>query len=305
MFGQKTYPTGKLLGRSLFGAFLLLLLPADKPVEAQDASSLNVAPVPNVKPAATQDQPEATALELGVPVEREIGPAQKHVFRLVLTPGQFIKVEVKQLSVEVRMSLVRPDGKTIPVLESFLHDPLVHFERVADLAGTYRVELFTRSKVPTGRYEIRLAEMRPAAENDRTLEEAQELVEKAMVLMRNDQYAETVPLWTRVIELRERVLGPESLEVAEAVDSLGSAYEQMSDYASAEPLLQRVLTIKQKIHGAAHPAVAEALRELADLYIAKGDYLPAEEMLQKALGIFERTRVETINLASLLQRLGD
>ncbi|HJZ81842.1 MAG TPA: CHAT domain-containing tetratricopeptide repeat protein [Pyrinomonadaceae bacterium] len=242
---------------------------------------------------------------MGAPVEREIASGQKHLYQLTLMPGQFIKVEVRQLSAEVRISLIPPDGKTIPVLDSFLHDPLVHVERVVDQAGTYRVEIYTRSKVPTGRYEIRLAELRPATENDRALEEAQESLEKAMVLMRTDKFTQAAPLWTRVIELRERVLGPDSLEVAEALSSLGVVYEHMSDYASAEPLLQRALRIKEKIRGPEHPAVADLLRSLGDLYLSKGDDVQAEELLQKARGIFERTQAETINLAALLRQLGE
>src|SRR5215813_4072918 len=279
------------------------LLSAGWTVEAQSAPNASASDPP--KSTITQNQQEPTSLELGAPVEREIASGQKHLYQLTLMPGQFIKVVVRQLSAEVRISLIPPDGKTIPVLDSFLHDPLVHVERVVDQAGTYRVEIYTRSKVPTGRYEIRLAELRPATENDRALEEAQESLEKAMVLMRTDKFTQAAPLWTRVIELRERVLGPDSLEVAEALSSLGVVYEHMSDYASAEPLLQRALRIKEKIRGPEHPAVADLLRSLGDLYLSKGDDVQAEELLQKARGIFERTQAETINLAALLRQLGE
>jgi len=258
------------------------------------------------QPEATQNAAESTTLELGVPIERELAAGQKHSYQITLARGQFIKVEIKQLSVEVRVSLTQPDGKTIPVVDIFLHQPLTDFERVVELSGVYRLEVFTRAKSPTGRYEIRLAELHPSTEKDRALQEARESVEKAIVNMRAGRYVQAIPLWQRTVEIREKVLGPEDLTVAEALSSLGTSYELIGDYASAEPLLQRALRIKEKIHGPEHPAVADQIRELGDLYLAKGDYLQAEEMLQKALGIFERTgETETINVSALLQRLGD
>src|SRR6186997_427928 len=68
--------------------------------------------------AATQNPTESTTLELGVPIERELAAGQKHSYQITLAQGQFIKVEIKQLSVEVRVSLTQPDGKTIPVVDN-------------------------------------------------------------------------------------------------------------------------------------------------------------------------------------------
>ena len=203
--------------------------------------------------AATQNAAESTTLEVGVPIERELAAGQKHSYQITLAQGQFIKVEIKQLSVEVRVSLIQPDGKTIPVVDIFLHQPVTDLERVVELPGVYRLEVFTRAKSPTGRYEIRVAELRPPTENDRALQEARESVEKAIVDMRAGRYVQAIPLWQRTAEIRERVLGPENLRVAEALSSLGTSYERIGDYASAEPLLQRALKIKEKIHGPEHP----------------------------------------------------
>lgn len=283
--------------RLLLGLCVCALVPWPG-VHLVDAENLNL--------TVQQNPAESTTLELGVPIERELAAGQKHSYQITLAQGQFIKVEIKQLSVEVRISLIQPDGKTIPVVDIFLHQPMTDFERVVELAGVYRLEVFTRAKSPTGRYEIRLAELRPPTENDRALQEARESVEKAMVTMRAGRYVQAIPLWQRTVEIREKVLGPEDIRVAEALSSLGTSYELIGDYASAEPLLQRALKIKEKIHGPEHPAVADQIRELGDLYLAKGDYLRAEEMLEKALGIFERTgKTENINVAALLQRLGD
>jgi len=257
-----------------------------------------------IKPA-TQN-PEPATLQLGTPVAREIGPGQKHSYQTTLVQGQYLRVEIKQLGIDVRASLIQPNGTAIPVLSMFVRAPAVMFERVVDATGIYRIDLFTRAKAASGRYEILLADIHAATKSDLELEQARELVDQAMDDLRNDKSSEAIPLWKQALEIRERNLGPDNLEVAETLLSLGTSYQNVGDYVTTEALFRRALKIKEKLFGPETPGVADIYRSLGDLYELKGDYAQAEESLQKAVAIFERTRqMDSINASFALQLLGD
>jgi hypothetical protein len=172
-----------------------------------------------------QNGREFIPLELGKPVERELAEGQEHTYQIMLAEGQYVRVEIRQLGMEVRVSLQQPDGKTILVRDMFVRNPQIAFERVAESSGTYRLDVYARTKAPTGRYEIRVAELRPATEDEHALQQARKSSEEFMQLQRGGKYVESRPFLIRALEIRERVLGPEDLEVAETLEHLANNYE--------------------------------------------------------------------------------
>lgn len=291
--------------------FLLLFIPiwiqSSNCLSAQESGGH---PTPTQSPppqnTGAQNSQEVTTLESGVPIEREFAEGQKHSYQITLAEGQYIRVEIKQLGMDVRVSLQPPDSKIISIIDIPQSKPEVAFEWVAESTGIYRLDLYARTKAPTGRYEIRLAQLRPATEDERALQQSRNLFAEFFQLHRDGKYLEARPLLIRALEIRERVLGPEHLEVAETLGHLGNNYTLTGDYASAEPIRQRALKIKEKLYGPDHPEVAGMLQYLGNFYNEKGDYLKAEEMFHKALGIFEKTRrTESITVASVLANLGD
>jgi CHAT domain-containing protein len=175
---------------------------------------------------------------------------------------------------------------------------------VAETSGDLRLEVYTRAKA-TGRYEIRLAELRAATENDRALHQARKFFLAYARLRDEARFAEArVPL-ERALEIRERVLGPDDLLVAETLGTLAIAYKSTGDYASAEPLKLRALRIMEKALGPNHPRVARELTGLGGFYREMGDELKAEEMYRRSFAIFERIgQTENPVVATLLNDLG-
>jgi CHAT domain-containing protein/Tfp pilus assembly protein PilF len=253
-----------------------------------------------------QNTQDVTTLEPGKRIERELSGGQKHNYEIALTKGQYIRVDIKPQGIDVGVSLQTPGRKEIVVFAALgiVQDAIIH--RVAESSGIHRVNIYARAKAPAGRYEIRLAELRPATENDLALQQARELLEEIIPLHREGRYSEARPLLIRALEIRERAAGPDSRGVAEVLGALATNHQATGDYANAEPLLERSLKIVEKVHGPEHHDVAHELRRLGLFYYRKGDYLKAEERLQKALAIFEKTdQTENINVPSLLGSLGD
>jgi CHAT domain-containing protein len=253
-----------------------------------------------------RDAQPLTTLAAGVPVERELAQGERHGYQLALAEGQYFKIIIKQFDLSVRVSLAQPDGESYFVIDIPQRTPEVVVERVAESSGLYRLDVIARTKAPTGQYEIRVVEVRPATADEGALQQARDLFRRQLALNREGKYAEALPLMTRVLEIRERVLGPESLEVAETMGFLAADYTLVGDYAGAELLQLRVLEIKRKAFGPDAPEVASETRSLGVLYYNKGDYLKAEEMLRKALSIFAAARqTENLTVASSYTYLGN
>ena len=249
---------------------------------------------------------EVTTLELGKPIERELAGGQKHTYQVLLSEGQFLRIEIKQYSIYVGATLHLPDGKTLPAFDPVGNTQEPSFGLIAESSGIYRLDLYAGSKAPPGRYEIRIAELRIANQGDQALQEARKLYKEFFRLNREGRFLEARPLMTRALEIRERVLGPDHFLVATTLEYLAANHSQTGDYGSAVALRERAVKIKEKIRGPVHPDVAFALHGLGIAYQEKGDYLKAHEMFQRALSIYEKVnQTENLNVASLLVYLGD
>lgn len=110
-------------------------------------------------PRPTGDQ----ALELGRPVERTISAGEIHPYRIALDTGQFLRVDVEQLAIDVVVTVVGPDGEQIAEVDgptgSF---GLETVELAAEETGDYRLEVRPwedpdSKQAPSGRYKILLA----------------------------------------------------------------------------------------------------------------------------------------------------
>jgi CHAT domain-containing protein/Tfp pilus assembly protein PilF len=255
--------------------------------------------------ATTDSAQEIIALEAGKTVERKIAGGQRHLYRIPVLEGQYLKVEIRPRGTDVGVLMQSPGGeKTQPYVPFGNDQEVLVMGWVAETSGDLRLEVYTRAKA-TGRYEIRLAELRAATENDRALHQARKFFLEYTRLRGEARFAEArVPL-RRALEIRERVLGPDDLLVAETLGTLASAYESTGDYASAEPLKLRALRIMEKALGPDHLRVARALTGLGGFYREMGDELKAEEMYRRSLAVFEKIgQTENPVVATLLNDLG-
>jgi CHAT domain-containing protein/Tfp pilus assembly protein PilF len=254
---------------------------------------------------ATRDAPEVITLESGKPVERELSGGQRHVYRIPVVEGQYLKVEIRPRGTDVGVVLQPPSGeKTQPYVPFGNDQEVLVMGWVAETPGDVRLEVYTRAKA-TGRYEIRLAELRAATEDDRALHQARKFFLEYTRLRGEARFAEArVPL-ERALEIREKVLGPDDLLVAETLGFLAATYQTTGDYASAEPLKLRALRIMEKALGPENPRVARVLTALGGFYLEMGDKQKAEEMYRRSLAVFEKMgQTENPVVATLLNDLG-
>lgn len=110
-----------------------------------------------------------TALSANAPVERTLGPSQTHEFTVILEENSFIQFVVEQQGIDVVVKTFAPDGRSLGEFDSPNgNDGPEHVSLVASAAGTYRITVSPLDPAGTnsGRYQIKILEMRQATEQE-------------------------------------------------------------------------------------------------------------------------------------------
>jgi hypothetical protein len=112
---------------------------------------------------------EWESLTPGHPIEREISSARSHSYRIALDAGKYLRVHVEQRGIDVTVALLTPDGKM--VAESKSDNGNFGPETVSMIAGEpVEIRLEVRGpdwEAPSGRYEVKISDLRMATEQDR------------------------------------------------------------------------------------------------------------------------------------------
>ena len=286
---------------ALLATFCAVLTNARNPVPRRIAQS-------DGSPQASREkQEEIILLEPGKPIERELAGGQRHKYQIVLSEGQHMKVEIREKGISVGATLQLPDGSTTNPWSPFGGGQEVKaIGQVAESPGNYRIDVYALAKVPAGRYEIQLSELRQATETDLALHRARKLFTEYIRLRDQGKWSEARPLLIQALEIREKVLGPDDLLVVNTLNYLADSYYYTGDYSDAEPLSLRALKIREKVLGPDHPALANDLLEMSVEYQDRGDYFKAEELQQRAWGILQRASLtETADAAGILEGLAN
>ena len=132
--------------------------PGSPPVHASDA-----------KRGAAQSAEESQLLEPGKPIERELSGGRSHFYKITMTSGQYFQIAVKQMGIDVLVALYTPDGKKIDYVDSaHATEGSETISAIAEAAGAYMVEARSAEKTAqTGRYEIKVEELRAATAEDK------------------------------------------------------------------------------------------------------------------------------------------
>ena len=253
---------------------------------------------------------EVTKLQLTKPIEREISHGQTHIYEIAVAARQFVGVTLQQTGVDTTERLLGPDKQLIAEFDSECRpqsEERVDF--VAETAGLYRVEVQGKFKGSVGRYEIRLAEIRPATEQDRALHEAHRLSTVALVTFRAGKYDQARTYAEQALAIAEKAVPPDHIYIAYLLNELGNIQREKGEYAKAEVSLQRALAINDKQLGVDDPQTVDSITRLGLVYRSRGDYAKALRMLQQALESTERllgtehpklvsslTNIETVHL---------
>ncbi|HEU4388727.1 MAG TPA: hypothetical protein VFV34_13075, partial [Blastocatellia bacterium] len=111
---------------------------------------------------------EVRPLEAGKPVERELAGGDTHRYAVSLSAGIFLHAIVDQRGIDVVVAAFAVDGKKIIELDSpnGSQGP-EHIYWIAEIPGQYQLEVRSlNNNAATGRYEVKVMEMRLATDED-------------------------------------------------------------------------------------------------------------------------------------------
>jgi CHAT domain-containing protein/Tfp pilus assembly protein PilF len=252
---------------------------------------------------AAQSAEEDLSLEPGKPIERELSGGQSHFYRITMTPGQYLRITVSQRGVDALVALFTPDGKKIGEVDS--EQATVGTETVsaiAEGAGAYRVEARSVEKTAkTGRYEIKVEELREATAEDKycvdaeaLFREAGQLKEGALEAKRKgiEKYQEALELYRRARDRKRE---------AETIHNIGRVYWSLGEMQKALERYNEALPIRRAVgdrRGEAH-----TLGNIGLVYWSLGEMQKALEKFNEALPI-NRALGDRIGEAHMLNNIG-
>jgi CHAT domain-containing protein/Tfp pilus assembly protein PilF len=238
----------------------------------------------------TQSQIEIAKLEPRISVERELGGGQKHIYQFFMNVGQYANVIVSQRGLDAKVRLIGIDEKLIAEFDSDFRlqgDETV--ELIAGTSGNYKVEVESKNKPDSvGRYEIRLAELRTATDQDRSLEQAREVTREGRKLLESHNPEEAAPLAEKALTIRKELLGSDHPEVANSIQMLANIAYDAEDFNKAQMLFDQALGLREKLLAPDDPDLAESFRGLANAYHMQGKYTEATALYYRALEIKEQ-----------------
>ncbi|HKV34774.1 MAG TPA: PPC domain-containing protein [Pyrinomonadaceae bacterium] len=112
---------------------------------------------------------QGPALQLGTPVERQLGPKQAHSYTLKVDENTYVQLAVEQRGIDVMVQVTSQTGKSLGDFDSPNGtDGPENVSFVAVTAGTYRIVVTPlNNEDPTsGKYEIKIVEIREATEQE-------------------------------------------------------------------------------------------------------------------------------------------
>ncbi len=271
-------------------------------------------------PAAAQSV-SVTNLELATPIQREISGGEVHTYNLTLTVDQYVLFDVDQRGIDLAVWIFDPKGKKISEQDAFRVGESEEAGILAEMSGAYRVELHTSfPKGPSGRYEIKIKEIRPATERDKISNKAGALIDEAFVLERK----QTKEDWRKAIAKYEEALSlwqsiNDTVWEANILYLIGGAYINLAEKQKAFDFANRAVSLAETAvkdssdekRANALKVQASALDTLGSAHYQFGDRKKALETFTQTLSIRKQvndrpgTIVALNQLAIVHQSMGE
>jgi tetratricopeptide (TPR) repeat protein len=258
-------------------------------VGAQSSTSLGPGAAPARASAsergAAQSAQESISLEPGKPVERELSGGLSHFYKVTMISGQYLHIVVEQRGIDVAVALFTPDGKKICEVDG--ERATVGAETVsaiAEAAGAYRVEARSAEKTAkTGRYEIKIEELREATAEDKHRVAAEALSREGERLLRGtlEEKRKGIEKYHEALELYRRAGA--SKEEAETLDNIGIIHLLLGEIQKALDKFDEALPITRAVGD--RSGEANTLHNIGAAYRALGETRKALEKHNEALPI--------------------
>src|SRR6266542_3203422 len=286
-------------------------------IRAEALAATNLRPVappvqdPASERGAAPSAQESDSLELSKPVERELSGGQSHFYKIAMTSGQYLRITVSQRGIDALVALFTPDGKKIGEVDSVRTTVGAEtISAIAEAAGAYGIEVRSAEKMAqTGRYEIKIEELREAATEDKYRVTADSLFREARQLRRGALEAKrkSIEKYQEALELYRRA--GDSRGEAETLNGIGLAHYILGERQKALDKYNEVLPIIRAIGD--RGGEATVLNNIGTVYLSLGEMRKALDKFNEALPILRAVNDRSMeattlnNIGQVYQALGE
>jgi CHAT domain-containing protein/Tfp pilus assembly protein PilF len=268
------------------------LWPAAPPAQAS-ANERGAAPVAQ----------ESVSLEPGKPIERELSGGQSHSYKITMSSGQYLHIVVKQRGIDVAVALFTPDGKKI-IEEDSEHvvERSEALSAIAEATGAHRIEVRSAEKIAkTGRYEIKVEELREAATEDKYRVAAGALYREAEQLRRGtlEEKRKGVEKYQEALEMNRRA--GDRWDESTTLSNIGEVYQLMGEMQKALEKYNEALPLMREVGN--RMGEATTLSNISTVYWSLGETRKALEKYNEALPLIREVG-DRMGEASTLSNIG-
>jgi len=281
-----------------------LLVWIGAPAAAWPPPGLPPAHTSDDKRGAAQSAEESHSLEPGKPIERELSGGRSHFYKINLTSGQYLQIAVSQRGIDVVVALYTPDGKKIDDADSeHATAGSESISAIAEAAGAYMVEARSAEKTAqTGRYEIKVEELRAATAEDKYRVAGETIFREAERLGNGttDDKRKSIKKYHEALDLYRRA----GARVREALtlNNIGLIYQSLGETQKALERFNESLPISRAVGN--RRGEASMLNNIGMVYQSLGETQKALEKYNEAL-LLSRTVGYRIVEAVTLHNIGE
>jgi tetratricopeptide (TPR) repeat protein len=277
-----------------------LLVRAGAPAAARPRPVAVPAQAPASTRGAAPSAQETDSLEPGKPIERELSGGQSHSYKITMISGQYSHIVVAKRGIDVAVALFTPDGKKISEADSeHLIEGSETVSVIAEASGAYLIEVRSPEKTAkTGRYEIKVEELRAATAEDKyrvagevIFREAERLKDGTLEDRRKsvEKYNEALDLYRRASDRNGE---------AQTLNNIGEVYWSLREMRKALEKYNEALPLRRAI--GARRGEAVTLNNIGVVYRSLGEMQKALEKYNEALPISQavgdrRGEADTLN----------
>ena len=262
---------------------------------------------------SVRPQEQTDTLKVGQPIAREMRGGEQQMFLLTLKAGHYARLSVEQKGIDIVFALHDADGKPLVEVDNNLsgtRGPEI-ISLIADVSRAYIFSVRSLEKgASPGRYELRIEEVRPAIEQDRTRVDAERSYLTAAKLQAartgeslrkaNERYTEALRLMREAGDRRGEAM---------TLTNMGDIYNVISEPQKAIEHLDLALSVWQAIGDRHLEAITLSIK--AGVYNRRGEPQKALDSYSVALPVMRAVGDQggeafmSIQIGSVYRSLGE
>ena len=231
-----------------------------------------------------QPNTEARLLESGQSVESALEAGQTLSFMLKLTANQYARVLVEQQSLDVALKVLAPDGTTLAASNNPNPSGLESLTLLAPPAGSYQLQIQAADNTATGKFVVKLDEVRAATAADQDRLTAERLFLEGEQLSRQDK-PRALEKYEGALQIRRRLA--DHFDEAVLLHCLGQLWAASDSPEKAREAYRQALTLFQSASGQGWDGM---FSNLSFLYTIMGSKQKALDYLAEAVPLVQALR---------------